>query len=210
MAEQIIDFDEWLANYKPPEIKYLAIFDPETGAVKSVGPDHAFPDEKYKLEIDKEIAIDILEGKIWLQKCFVDINAQTLEISEVKQVFKIDDVLHRIISKEYTEIEKPDLFISCDRLNGTIKFEMTEEFNGTYIQDEKFQPIKKRKILWDGDTDLNFLITDYNDPNILYEMISIKLNDLIGQEKIVNDLDLPVKFSVYTRRVFKNYVVEYK
>ena len=210
MAEQLMDFDEWIANYKPPEIKFFALFDSETGVVTSVGPEHAFSEEKYKLEIDRETAEQILEGKIPLHKCFVDINAQTLEISEVKQVFKIDDVLHRIIAKEYTEIEKPDVFVTYDRSNKTIKFEMTEEFNGTYVQDEKFQPIKKRKILWDGDTDLNFLVTDYNDPNVLYEMVTIKLNDLIGQEKIVKDLDLPIKFSVYTRRVFKNYVIEYK
>lgn len=210
MAEQLMDFDEWLANYKPPEVKFFAVFDSETGAVISVGPEHAFVDEKYKIEIDQEIAEQILEGKIPLHKCFVDINAQTLEISEVRQVFKIDDVLHRIISKEYTEIEKPDLFITHDKLENSIKFQMTEEFNGTYLQDEKFQPIKKRKILWDGDTDLNFLITDYNDPNVLYKMITIKLNELVGKEKIITDVNLPVKFSVYTRRVFKNYVIEYK
>lgn len=210
MAEQMIDFDEWLASYTPPEIKYMAVFDPDTGAVLSVGPEHAFLNEKFKLEIDKEIAEQILEGKIWLQKCFVDINSQTLEISEIRQVFKIDDVLHRIIAKEYTEIEKPDLYITYNKNINSITFAMTEEFNGTFKQDEKFQPIKKRKILWDGDTDLNFLITDYNDPNILYKMITIKLNDLIEQEKIVTDLDLPIKFSVYTRRVFKNYVIEYK
>lgn len=210
MAEQMIDFDEWLATYQPPEIKYFALFDKDTGRVMSVGPSHAFENESNKLEIDKEIAEQILEGKIWLEKCFVDINAQTLEISEVRQVYKIDDVLHRIIAKEYTEIEKPDLYITCDRKNKTVKFQMTEEYNGTYKQDEKFQPIKKRKILWDGDTDLNFLITDYNDPNVLYKMITIKLNDLVEQEKIIEDVELPIKFSVYTRRVFKNYVIEYK
>ena len=210
MAEQLMDFDEWLANYKPPEVKFFAVFDSDTGVVNSVGPEHAFVNEKYKLEIDQEIAEQILEGKIPLHKCFVDINAQTLEISEVRQVFKIDDVLHRIISKEYTEIEKPDLFITYNKLENSIKFQMTEEFNGTYLQDEKFQPIKKRKILWDGDTDLNFLITDYNDPNVLYKMITIKLNDLIGKEKVIKDINLPGKFSVYTRRVFKNYVIENK
>jgi hypothetical protein len=56
---------------------------------------------------------------------------------------------------------------------------------------------------------MNFLITDYNDPNVLYEMISVKINELIGKSKTFENIDYD-KFSVYTRRLFKNCVIENK
>jgi hypothetical protein len=87
---------------------------------------------------------------------------------------------------------------------------MTEEFSGTYKLDKQFQPIVQRKIYWDGETVMNFLITDYNDPNILHKMISLKISDLIAASKTFRSLDLPETFSVYTRRIFKNYVIEIK
>ena len=56
---------------------------------------------------------------------------------------------------------------------------------------------------------MNFLITDYNDPNLLFEMISVKINDLIGKSKIFKELEYE-NFSIYTRRIFKNCVIEHK
>ena len=66
----------------------------------------------------------------------------------------------------------------------------------------------KRAVKWDGDTEIHFLMTDYNDPNVLYKMLSFKISDLIGNSKIYKNFELPLNFSIYTRRVFKNYVLE--
>jgi hypothetical protein len=57
---------------------------------------------------------------------------------------------------------------------------------------------------------MNFLITDYNDPNVLYKPFTIKISDLVGKKFVLKNLELPTKFSVYTRRLFKNYVLEIK
>lgn len=203
--EEIIDFDKWQETYID-EIKYIAVFDPESGQVVSVGPYRALKDKKYKLEIDKETAEDIIEGKIKIHNCYIDTHSQTLEIAEIKQVYKLDDVLHRIVSRKWSEIDKPDIHIT--KKNNEFLFQLTEEFGGTYKQLLKHQPIKQRKILWDGDTNLNFLITDYNDPNILYKMITIKINDLIGNFKKIKVEGIPEQFSIYTRRIFKDYVIE--
>ena len=46
---KMIDFDQWYLNWKPVPVKYVAVFDPQTGSVLSVGPSHAFVDEKYKV-----------------------------------------------------------------------------------------------------------------------------------------------------------------
>ena len=52
--ETIADFDKWLAEYKPAPVKYVAVYDQLTGAVISVGPDYAFPDEEWVVDIDSE------------------------------------------------------------------------------------------------------------------------------------------------------------
>jgi|TARA_B110000503_G_scaffold45179_2_gene73752 hypothetical protein len=204
--EKMIDFDEWLANYIPEPTKYVAVFDPETGAVKSVGPDHAFTTEKNKISLDTETAESIINSEIMIHKCFVDIDSSSLEIAETKSIFKIDDVLHRISSIEFSDIIKPDVYLAYSSKNKTLKIQLSAELGGT----KKVKgDIKKRKIVWDGDTEMNFLITEYNDPNLIFEMFSVKINELVGKTKTVKDIDYE-NFSVYTRRLFKNYVIEYK
>ncbi len=208
--EKLMDFDEWLANYKPQEPEYFAVYDPYTGAVKSVGPKHAFENEQHKILLDREIAESIIEGKIKIGSCMIDPTANTLEIAEVKNIHKIDDVLHRIQDVAYAaDIEKPDLYITYDSSSKTLMVELSEELEGTRKLPEKFQPVKPKKVIWDGDTEMDFLITEYNDPNILFEMISVKINELKGKSVTFENLDYP-RFSVYTRRIFKNCVIEYK
>lgn len=195
--ETVIDFDTWADSLYLPETIYMALYDPSTGQVVSVGPSHAFINDTDKIVVDKETAELIIEGKINLSSCFVDMQNGTIEIAEIKTMFKIDDVLHRIVSTEYTDIV-PDVLLTHNSSSNTLTFELSADFNG------------KRKVLWGGETVMNFLITDYNDPNILYNMLSLKVSDLVGKSVTVDNLDVPNKFSVYTRRLFKNYVIEYK
>lgn len=206
MEKEMIDFDEWLANFKPEPMTYVAVFDPETGAVKSVGPSHAFREEKNKITLDQETAEAIINCEIMIHKCFVDLESETLEIAETKSIFKIDDVLHRIISTKYSNIDRPDVYLTYTAKTKTLKIQLSEELGGTKrVKGEA----KKRRVVWDGETTMDFLITEYNDPNLIFEMFSVKINDLIGKTKTVKDIDYE-KFSVYTRRLFKNYVIEYK
>ena len=204
--EEIIDFDNWLANFKLPPVKFVAVFNPDTGAVVSVGPSHAFKDQKHKISIDKELAESIINAEIKINNCIVDINSNTLEVAEIKNTYKIDDVLHRIISKKDSEIKNPDIYIKYDSKLNTFKIEMSSEFGGTR---KARAGIKKRNIVWDGDTEMQFFITEYNDPNLLFEAVSVTINDLTGNHKLITGFNYP-KFSVYTRRLFKNYVIEYK
>lgn len=190
-----------------PEIEYMAVFDPYTGQVNSVGPSFAFENDTHKIIIDKETAELIISGTIKISSCFIDLNSQTLEITEIKSIYKIDDVLHRIVDTQWTDVEIPEVYITYNSKKKTMKFELSENLNGTKKLNKSSA---HRKIMWDGDTVLNFLITDYNDPNVLYEMISMKISDLVKKSKIVKNLNLPKHISVYTRRVFKNYVMEYK
>jgi hypothetical protein len=204
--EDLIDFDKWISDYKPSDPEYVAVFDSQTGAVISVGPSHAFENEKNKITLDQETAESIIEGKIKIGACFVDLIDNVLQMSEVKNVFKIDDVLHRIISTKYFSVADPDIYLTHDPKKDILKIELSKEFGGTKKPKVLRSP---RKILWDGDTEMNFLITDYNDPNLIFDMYSVKINELIGKSKIIKDFSYK-QFSVYTRRLFKNYVIQYK
>lgn len=204
--ETIEDFDKWLAEYKFPTVSYVAVFDPLTGKVTSVGPDFAFVDEQHKVSIDSELAESIISAETKIENCMIDINSGTLEIAELKTLTKLDDVLHRIISLQYSKNSQNDVYLTYSKKNKTLKIQLSEEFGGTKKQKEKR---KLRKFVWDGNTVMNFLITSYNDPNLIYEMHDVKINDLVGKHVTIKNINYD-NFSVYTRRLFKNYTIEYK
>lgn len=202
-----MSFDEWLSNYVPRDPVYYAEYDPETGSVIGIYPDHSAPDTENKIEIDSQLVTDIFDGKINLSSCVVNKYDSVIEIAEVKSLTKIDDVLHRIVDKKYTEVEDPDVFVTYHRASKKLVFELSEKFKGNRPVEEKYLPVKSRKIHWDGDTLMNFLITDYNDPNNLKHMFSFKISDLIGKS-MSYEVDLDKRFSVYTRRLLKKYIFE--
>lgn len=206
---EVPDFDEWIKNHKPPEIKYQAAFDVETGSVKLVGPDFSIDRNKYKntIDLDELTAKAILNGEINISNCFVDANSGDLEITEVKSLFNIDDVLHRVISKEWTQEESHDIYLTFDKKHNEIKVELSEALGGTKKENENFV---KRKLFWDGETKLNFFVTNYNDPHITYQVLETKVADLQKNPKVFANVKCPEKFSIYTRRLFKKYVIEEK
>lgn len=199
--------EELILNFPP--LKYKAEYKIDTGEVLAVGPDHYFGDKENVVDLDQETAEMIMEGKIKIHSCFVDLVNNELDITESKSIFKIDNVLHRIPEKKWSTVEKPDVYVSYNSKKKIIKFELSEEFRGTKKLPKKFHPIKQRRINWSGETEMSFMVTDYNDPNLLFEMISFKISDMVEKSVIV-EINVPDKFSVYTRRIFKNYVFEIK
>lgn len=208
--EELENVEDLFENIAWAEPEYVAVYDSKSGSLHCIGPKSVLEHEKYKIDIDRETAEMIIEGKIKIGSCFVDLIDNTFQIAEAKTAVKIDDVLHRIIEKQYADDEKIDLYIECDIEKNFLSIELSEEYSGTYIQHEKFQPVKKKNITWDGDTEMRFLITDYNDPNFVYDTISLKISDLIEKSKKFTNLSLPSKFSIYTRRIFKNYLIDIK
>lgn len=204
------EIEKFFDEIKFEPVSYVAVFDTDSGEISAIGPSLIFKDVKNVISIDNNIAEMIIEGKINIVNCAVDIRNMTFELLEKKTVVKIDDVLHRVIDSNWTTIDNPDIYIVFDSAESSLSFELTEEFGGTYILPEKYQPVVRRKIIWDGDTKLNFYITEYNDPNVLYSTYDILLKDLIDSKITISDVKVPVKFSIYTRRVLKNYVLEIK
>jgi len=187
-------------------VKYCAVYDPDTLMIISVGPSIAFVNTKYKISIDENLAEEIISGKIRIHHCFADLHNKSIDIIEKHQIRKIDDILHRIIEKEWSTIVDPEIFLLCEKKKHQIKIQMTTEYGGT----KKSSMPVKRKCAWSGDTVMDFYITEYNDPNILIDTFSITIDELISKTKTIGVNSLPEKFSIYTRRIFKNYMVHIK
>ncbi len=129
--ETITDFDQWLSNFQLPPVKFVAVFNPITGMVLSVGPSHAFADEKNKIPIDEELALSIINAEVRISNCVVNINSNTVEVAEIKNVFKIDDVLHRIINKRDSDSNLHDIYLKYDSKSSCLKIELSVEYGGT-------------------------------------------------------------------------------
>jgi hypothetical protein len=198
MEAALKDFEEWMKTLTINEVQYYAVFDPATGKVQGVYPDHSMPDTASKIEVDQEIAQSILEGTTTLDSYVIDIDSGNLEIIELKSLTKIDDVLHRIIDEKWSDVDDADVRLTSDRKNKKITIELSEKFYTT------------RKIYWNGNTEMCFLFTEYNDPNSLYEIVSLTIDQLFDKRSIEMYLELPEEFSVYTRRIFKNYIIKYE
>jgi hypothetical protein len=205
--EEVVDFDKWVSENSVIDVTYWAVYDTETGKILGLYPNNSADQFQNKIQIKKDLAEMIAEGKILLRSCFVDITSSELEIIESQSLRKIDDVLHRVIDKQWTSDSDPDIVIEYFQKIKKIKVSMTERFYGT---NKSIVSDSKRKIDWKGSTEILLSITDYNDPNVLYYTLSLKVTDLVGNAVTFNNIELDKKFSIYTRRVFKNYVLEVK
>ena len=128
--EEVVDFDKWVSENSVIEVTYWAVYDIETGKILGVYPNNSADQFQNKIQIKKDLAEMIAEGKILLRSCFVDITSSELEIIESQSLRKIDDVLHRVIDKQWTSDSDPDIVIE-------------------YFQKiKKNQSVYDRKILW--------------------------------------------------------------
>ena len=205
--EETVDFDEYIKNQTILETVYWAVYDPTTGGILGIYPNNTADDFSNKLQISNDLAESIIEGKIQFASCFVNVTSTELEIIESQSLRKIDDILHRVIDKQWAISKDADIVITYFQKTKNLTVSMTERFYGT--QKSKIST-SIRKIDWKGSTEILLLVTDYNDPNVLYYTLSLKVNDLIGKNVTFKNIEVPQKFSIYTRRVFKNYVLEVK
>jgi len=191
--EKVIDLEEWLKNIQIPIPDYYAIYDLSTGAVTGIYPEHSCQDKLNKIKIDKELADSIFEGQIAMNNCYIDLDSETLEIVQISTLRKIDDILHRIVERKYGSTDFHDIIVRFK--DNKIHFELNEKIR-----------IKKTK--WSGDTECRFLITSYNDPHIIYQVISFTLDELYLENKSFDYIGTQNNFSVFTNRIFKRYVFE--
>ena len=194
--EKVTDFDTFIANYIPLKPEYEAIYN-EQGLVTSISPKGMSDHTLNKIPIDDEIVEQIHAGNLHLHNCFVDMESGDLEIIRQEYLKKIDDIFHRIPEKKFVEKSMAhDILVVFRKKSSKIKFSMSKT-------------LKSKKIRWAGDTVLRFYITGYNDPHRIIEKIETTIDDLYKAD-ISFDLNVENRFSVFTRRILKNYIIEYK
>jgi hypothetical protein len=187
-------FDEWIKTLEVPEETYFFEFDAD-GNVVALHPGTAVDYIKNKIQVDLDVALGIYERGETLRHYKVDVisgRVIKINLASITGLTKIDDVLHRVIDKKWSKISKPDVSIEYSREDALLTF--------------KINPLLKT-IEWQGDQDMVFLITEYNDPNVLRDMINFNVNELVKYPQRFT-LDLPEKFSIYTRRIFDKYTYE--
>lgn len=192
--EEVTDFDTWLQNYTPPEVLYWAIYNPESGEIVGIYPDSAAQEKQHKIKIDRDMAEDIMNGVIRMNTCFVDPQSETIEIIEKYGLRKIDDIVHRIPSNKYVTIENPDITVVYNQSKRSLTFHMSDN-------------LKNKKILWTDETNAQFLITAYNDPYYVMQHVTIRLDDLKDFPQTVIYTGVENRFSIFTRRLFKKYIL---
>jgi hypothetical protein len=193
--EEITDFDKWLQTFIVEPIEYYAIYNPQTTEVIGIYPKNSAKGIEHKVLIDLDLAESILEGTISLRSCFVDEIDDVLQVVQTRSVRTIDDILHRVVSKEFATFEEADLCITFNSESNTITLSLNEK-------------LKRKKIRWDSHALLKFLVTEYNDPHKVIQVITTTLNDLYENNQIYQYTESDKNFSVFTSRIFKNYIFE--
>jgi len=194
--EEIIEFDTFIKNYVPPTPRYEAIYN-DDGIVISICPKGISDHVKNKIDIDLEIVEQIHSGNLQLNNCFVDLNSGSIEITRQEYLKKIDDLFHRIPEKKFVGKQiLPDVEITYSKKAGTLTFSMSEN-------------IKSKKIRWAGDTILNFYVTNYNDPHVILQKINLTIDELYKSDAVIQ-IDVEERFSIFTIRLLKNYVLNIK
>ena len=173
--EELMDFDEWIKIANANKIQYWAKYDPDNGKVLGIYPGSSADTIKNKIEIDQETAESINDGTTSIFNCHVDLESGNLEIIEIKSLTSIDDVLHRVVDSKWSDTTDADIYITHN--NSTISIILNEKYR------------KGKRIFWNGETEMNFFITDYNDPNVLHNMFTVKLSKLI-EENLIVDYDV--------------------
>ena len=187
-------FDQWIKTVEILEETYFFEYDAD-GNVVALHPGPISDQAKNKIQIDNSIALAIYDQGETLRHYKVDVISGRVikaSLASITGLRKIDDILHRVIDKRWTNITKPDISIEYNRQESLLTFNIN--------------PLLKT-LEWQGEQEMIFLITEYNDPNVLHEMISFNVNELVKYPQRVA-LKQQDKFSVYTRRIFETYTYE--
>lgn len=203
--EEIIDFDDFVSQQPIVNNKYWATFDDRTGKILGIYPDDSLIPSNNKVEIDNSIVDDINEGEILLTNCVVDIASREFRILSNQPITDSKNLLHKIIKKQWLAATEHDIYINYYTADNTLTIAMSERLGGT-VPCLNSNSVKQTN--YTDDIKLTLAITDYNDPNIIHHLITVHLSELANQKKIIKDLDLPSQFSIFTRKLFKNYILE--
>lgn len=138
-----------------------------------------------------EISNDILEKNESLSSFTVDIFKKIITKKSKNTSIVVNNVLHKISNNcgfHSSEIDIELLYNSATK-------ELIFSMNAIHYESVHFT-----------NKEIQFAITDYNDPNILKQLINVQIKDLVNNTVTVM-LTEEKKFSVYTNRIFNRYTI---
>jgi hypothetical protein len=195
MEEITYDFSDLIGKFDVRKIEYYALYDSNTLTVTGIYPSHALEDKSEAIQIDRELADSINEGRLNMSKCKANLYTRTVEVIEDVSEISIDTVLHRIIEKKWnTKKVKNDILITYDSKASIMRFNIHPK----YFSD----------VTWPTSLELKFIVTGYNDPHVLYETVSFTLGHILDKKKIELKINIDDTFSIFTKRVFPHYQLE--
>ena len=182
-------------------IEFSAVYDPKNLQVTQISQTRFLQENSNLIPIDFDLAMKVIQGDIPMIRCFANLDTFTVEVVEEKSLNLIEDILHRIPEIQYSKYDQYDVIVTIDK--NQIKFDLCSELGGMYDQSSI-----KKKVLWKDNIQLHFMLTDYNDPHIIYNIFEFSLFEMLGKSKIFSDVNLPKKFSIFTDRIFRSYVIK--
>lgn len=187
------EFENWLKDYTHAEVKYFAIYEPENFKVIGIYPKGPADEKQYKIPIETVVAEEIINGKVALSILSVDVETEELIISEKEFYITADTNFYKIKS-ESRDLISVSLTLKYIKENKKLYFIASDNL---IRQQEKFKNYKSECL---------FYVTNYNDPNILYETITLDLENLFSKKQLEFTLDIEKeKFSVFTKKIFNSY-----
>jgi hypothetical protein len=182
-------------SFSIAEIKHYAIYDVHTRQVIGVYPEASAKNLTNKVLIDREQTENFFDGILPMHTCYVEEVDGILEVVQTQVIKKIDDILHRIPDKEFSNVEDTELLIQFNVNSKKIIFSLSSK-------------MKLRKVKWNNDVEARFVISKYNDPYNFFQIIQFKINDLYNSDLVFDYLGNDTSFSIFTSRIFKKNIIE--
>jgi hypothetical protein len=179
-------------------IEFFAFYNEQDGSVSEIFPGFPLDTDKKFVKVDLDIVESLELGKSNIFSYYVNTQEYPPQFQKKENnnflLTKIDNVLHRVIEKKWANVKNSDVVITYNKKSEELEF--------------KISPLIK-DIKWPGEQEMIFLITGYNDPNRVKKMIRFTVDELSSYPQI-HKIKLRSKFSIFTRRLFKNYTLEIK
>lgn len=198
--EESLDLELFIKSLTPIEVKYYAKFDIESGEISGIYPSNTgFKESDVWVEIDSDVAERIVEGKECITNFAIDTTTDGMPIVDIRKL-KTPEHVHTLFRIPEIEWAKKPPEIKIQFLVDKNEFRLT--------LGEKYSKIK---ILAFKNVPCHLYITQYNDPNVLYETLIFSVDNLINQGLDVIKLETlfnSKEYSIFTPQLFNVFGIE--
>lgn len=187
--EEHLDLEIFLKKIAPIEIRYYAKFDISTGEIFGIYPSNTnFKNNDTWVEVDLETADRICAGQECITNFAIDVTTDSMPIVDIRKL-KVPDHVHTLYRiPEIQFIKKsPELVIQYRADSNVFQLTLGEKYS-------------KIKLLAFKNLPCHLYITEYNDPNMLYETLTFSIDNILNEG--IDVIKLTTKFNKHTCSLF--------